>query len=186
MGEEAAARACARRALESYPFCPKPRLALGSMLVSAGRMRAALRHFEIALDLALEDDENDAWEASLVLPLLSLPQTLTFRHPYRSPAPFLVTPFLVTPFLVTPFLVQARSNAALAVVRLTQRFGKSPVKLPVAIAWLLRSLNAAPDDERLLTLLKEATELTEASIPRPPKLRIVDGTTGRSKEYSSS
>ena len=176
MGEEAAARACARRALESYPFCPKPRLALGSMLVSAGRMRAALRHFEIALDLALEDDENDAWEASLVLPPLSLPQTLTFRHPYRSPAPF----------LVTPFLVQARSNAALAVVRLTQRFGKSPVKLPVAIAWLLRSLNAAPDDERLLTLLKEATELTEASIPRPPKLRIVDGTTGRSKEYSSS
>ena len=109
-------------------------------------------------------------------PPLSLPQTLTFRHPYRSP----------TPFLVTLFLVQARSNAALAVVRLTQRFGKSPVKLPVAIAWLLRSLNAAPDDERLLTLLKEATELTEASIPRPPKLKIVDGTTGRSKEYSSS
>ena len=81
MGEEAAARACARRALESYPFCPKPRLALGSMLVSAGRMRAALRHFEIALDLALEDDENDAWEASLVLPPCLCPRCSHFVIP---------------------------------------------------------------------------------------------------------
>jgi len=62
LGEEEAARACARAAAEAYPLCPKPKLALGSLLLACGRTRAALRRFEAALDVAAGDDD-DAWEA---------------------------------------------------------------------------------------------------------------------------
>merc|ERR1719272_1274705 len=59
-GEDAAA---------AYPPCPKPRIALGSLLLRAGRYRAALRHFKIALTAAEArrgeeaEDGDDAWEA---------------------------------------------------------------------------------------------------------------------------
>ena len=61
-GESAEARAWAAAAAEAYPLCPKPRLALGALLLGAGRTRAALRHYEHALELARHDD-NDVWEA---------------------------------------------------------------------------------------------------------------------------
>ena len=62
-GEAAAARACACAAAVAYEFCPKPRLALGSLLLEAGRTRAALRHFEAALAASAHEDDDDAWEA---------------------------------------------------------------------------------------------------------------------------
>ena len=67
-GEEAEARQCAAAAAVAYPPCPKPRIALGSLLLRAGRFRAALRHFEAALAAAVvrrgeeAEDGDDAWE----------------------------------------------------------------------------------------------------------------------------
>ena len=78
-GDADAARAWAWAAAASYPHCPKPRLALGAMLLDAGRARAALRHYEAALAVAIDDD--DAWEAAVngglcVVELLRLRKSL--------------------------------------------------------------------------------------------------------------
>ena len=66
------ARKSLRTAAELYPLCPKPRNALGSMLIAAGRHRAALRHFSAAFELAPPTstpddviDDDDAWEAAV-------------------------------------------------------------------------------------------------------------------------
>ena len=44
-------------------MCPKPRIALGSLLLRKDRFRAALRHFESAMVAAEAEDGDDAWEA---------------------------------------------------------------------------------------------------------------------------
>lgn len=62
-GDETGARQYARRAAEAYPPCPKPKLALGALLLGAGRTRGALRQFERALGVVLRDDDDDAWAA---------------------------------------------------------------------------------------------------------------------------
>ena len=74
LGELPAARSSLCMAILLYPACPKPWTALGAMLLSAGRTRAALRHFEQALARTLSPDDDDAWEASvnIALCLLSL------------------------------------------------------------------------------------------------------------------
>ena len=120
-GEEAEARQCAAKAVAAYPPCPKPKIALGSLLLKSGRTRGALRHFEAALAVAVArrgeeaEDGDDAWEA--------------------------------------------RCNGGLAVIRLLQQYRTSPTPLPTATAWLRRALAAAPEDARLISLLKEARAL---------------------------
>ncbi len=72
LDEPPAARASLATAIQLYPACPKPRNALGAMLLTAGRTRAALRHFESALARTLEPDDDDAWEASVNIALCLL------------------------------------------------------------------------------------------------------------------
>lgn len=64
-GDAPAARLAFARALELYPHCPRPCIGLGSLLLEAGRKRAALRHFDRALALAADEDEVSWWEAAL-------------------------------------------------------------------------------------------------------------------------
>ena len=127
--EPVKARESLRIASELYPKCPKPRNALGSLLIAANRHRAALRHFERAYDLspptrppdgADEDDsgaisDDDAWEAAV--------------------------------------------NGGLCVVELLSHRGKSPVPISQAIRWLRGALAAAPGDPRLEALLARAEAL---------------------------
>ena len=72
LGELPAARSSLCMAILLYPACPKPWTALGAMLLSAGRTRAALRHFEQALARTLSPDDDDAWEASVNIALCLL------------------------------------------------------------------------------------------------------------------
>lgn len=129
--EPESARASLRTAAELYPKCPKPRNALGSMLIAANRHRAALRHFVRAYELApptrpvnaaIDDDDDDsaiedddAWEAAV--------------------------------------------NGGLCVVELLSKHGHSPVPLRRALRWIRGSLAAAPDDPRLAELLSRAEAL---------------------------
>ena len=48
-----------------YPLCPKPHLALGALLMGAGRTRAALRRFERALFLCPDPKDDDARTAAV-------------------------------------------------------------------------------------------------------------------------
>ena len=64
-GETTAARAALQGAVASYPHCPKPRIAMGSLLIEESRLRGALRHFEAALRCSVDDDDDDSWEAAV-------------------------------------------------------------------------------------------------------------------------
>lgn len=94
-GEDAEARRSLATAASLYPACPKPRNGLGvtpsqrrgaflgergvptgvavrgigSMLLEAGRTRAALRHFEAALERSAEPDDDDGCERRGVVEL---------------------------------------------------------------------------------------------------------------------
>ena len=61
-------------AVTDYPDSPKPCNELGSILLGAGRYRAALRNYEKALARSAAPDDDDGWDASvnLALCLISL------------------------------------------------------------------------------------------------------------------
>ena len=63
-GRRYEARQSLLTSLRAYPLSPKPHLALGSLLLKAGRLRAAMRRFERALGLTPDFGEEDAWEAA--------------------------------------------------------------------------------------------------------------------------
>ena len=65
MGRTREARAEYLDAAAAYPLCPKPHLALGALLMGAGRPRAALRRFERALALTPDPKDDDAWTAAV-------------------------------------------------------------------------------------------------------------------------
>ena len=127
-----AARVSLRTAAELYPVCPKPRNALGSMLIAAGRHRAALRHFEAAFALApntdaAEDDDDE-----------SIPYSIEDDDAW-----------------------EAAVNGALCIVELLATRGASPLPLSRALSWLRGALAAAPDEPRLLALLRRAEALRQ-------------------------
>lgn len=62
-GEPVRARQSYLAATHAYPLSPKAHLALGKLLLTAGRPRAALRRFEAALAREEDPSDDDAWEA---------------------------------------------------------------------------------------------------------------------------
>ena len=78
------ARASLHKCAAIYPLCPKPHVALGSMLLSMGRPRAALRRFERALALAPDARDDDAYLALVNAGTSAV--RLVAAHPQLAPA----------------------------------------------------------------------------------------------------
>ena len=73
-------------AVTDYPDSPKPCNELGSILLGAGRYRAALRNYEKALARSAAPDDDDGWDASVnlalcLISLLPLPAVGLWRLP---------------------------------------------------------------------------------------------------------
>ena len=84
MGHADAARESLQTSESLYPQCPKPHLLLGSLLLAAGRLRAALRRFERALALVPDPLDEDAMDATLNAGICGV--RLAEAHPSRAAA----------------------------------------------------------------------------------------------------
>ena len=82
-GLKAAARASLLAAVSHYSLCPKPHVALGTLLREQGRYRAAVRRFERALALVPDESDEDAWAAAFNAGVC----TLHLAHRRRSAQP---------------------------------------------------------------------------------------------------
>ena len=82
MGARRAAREILLEAAELYPLCPKPHIALGSMLLGLGRPRGALRRFERALLVSPDPKDDDAWDAAVKAGACGV--RLARSHPHRA------------------------------------------------------------------------------------------------------
>ena len=137
-----AARVSLRTAAELYPMCPKPRNALGSMLIATGRYRAALRHFETAFTLAPTSHTADA---------LATNTDSAEDNDDES----------IADSIEDDDAWEAAVNGALCIVELLATRGASPLPLSRALSWLRGALAAAPDEPRLLALLRRAEALRQ-------------------------
>ncbi len=79
-----AARGALLEGARLYPLCPKPHLALGSLLRAARRPRAALRRFERALALTPDAHDDDAYLAAVNAGSCAV--QLATAHPARAAA----------------------------------------------------------------------------------------------------
>jgi tetratricopeptide (TPR) repeat protein len=134
-GDSFAARARLSTAIRLYSSCPKPHNALGSLLLGAGRPRAALRRFEAALSRSLEPDDDDGWDASVNMALCLI--TLAKQEAAAG---------------------KGRGESARG------GFDSWRQRIPEARALLTRSLESYSDD-RLLALVRDCDKLEEDGEP---------------------
>ena len=135
-----AARASLRTAAALYPKCPKPRTALGSMLIAAERYRGALRHFEAAFALAPPSRPPEA-----------------AAHGADRGAAGALEPVPIA----DDDAWEAAVNGALCIVELLGARGRAPRPAAQAVAWLEGALAAAPGEPRLVALLERAQTLAQ-------------------------
>ena len=84
MGRPDDARVALNAATQLYRQCPKPHLMLGSLLMSLRRPRAALRHFERAVHLCPDQQDEDAKTASIFAAICGV--RLAAAHPSHAPS----------------------------------------------------------------------------------------------------